>query len=531
MPRRLPRVGPGPPACLVLLAATCLFSPPSQACGVSRYGPHDPLVELQPDTLQSLFFSRSAWVVQFYARWSAASAAFAPTWRALAQDIKDWRPTLKLGVIDCGKMCNEKMCSDFEVTAYPTVKFLKPFSTYAGDGIKLEEIKDDPQSLREAIITFAESHLTSWWSPDAPLLAPLSTTEFVDSIQGRNVALIFEGEDSFLGREVILDMAQYKNIVVRRVLKSNAELVTRCKVTTFPSGFLYSSKGSCTPIPLANNSRSFYTDFLRTLPGVQREIIYTSKPPIAETKATPDSWEVADRTQLCMADLEYAVLCSLHRIEVSLANFTEERLSALKHYVHILAKYFPERSAVHNYLHKLEVWQESNLSINISRNEWIEDLKAAKEGLNASFPETPDCVGCQGNIPGFESYLCSLQIIFHLLAVQEALKSDGANSSSEVFPAAREFMTNFYFYSPAAKRFASLPAEFITEVKDQEEAIFQLWSTFTGAESKDGEIPRTLWPPQDLCPSCSEIVNEKIMWKKAAVLNFLKKHFSMDNIS
>lgn len=41
-------------------------------------------------------------------------------------------------------------------------------------------------------------------------------------------------------------------------------------------------------------------------------------------------------------------------------------------------------------------------------------------------------------------------------------------------------MTNFYFYSPAAKRFASLPAEFITEVKDQDEAIFHLWSTFTG---------------------------------------------------
>lgn len=52
-----------------------------------------------------------------------------------------------------------------------------------------------------------------------------------------------------------------------------------------------------------------------------------------------------------------------------------------------------------------------------------------------------------------------------------------------------------------------------------------------GAESKDDEIPRTLWPPQDLCPSCSESMNEKIMWKKAAVLNFLKKYFSMDNIS
>lgn len=44
--------------------------------------------------------------------------------------------------------------------------------------------------------------------------------------------------------QVILDMQQYEDIAVRRVLSSEKKLVEEYNVTTFPSAYLLSSNGS-----------------------------------------------------------------------------------------------------------------------------------------------------------------------------------------------------------------------------------------------------------------------------------------------
>ncbi|XP_061469366.1 sulfhydryl oxidase 1-like [Rhineura floridana] len=276
-------------------------------------------------------------------------------------------------------------------------------------------------------------------------------------------------------------MVQFENITVRRVLKGNAELVSRCNVTTFPSGFLLLNKDSCKPIPLENILRPLYTGFLQTLPEVIRETFFEDpEPPRAEPKTIPAFWEAADRTKVYMADLDSAVLCSLKRIEVRFSYLDEEHLSALKQFVNILAKYFPEQSVIKDYLHKLDVWLKSDVVTNVSRSEWTEALRATKEGLNVSLPDSPVWVSCQGSSPGFESYSYSVWILFHLLTVQEALKSDGSDSPLEVLPAMREFMRNFYGCPDNAKHFESLAAESLNEVKSKDEAILWLWSSFAG---------------------------------------------------
>ncbi|XP_054835709.1 sulfhydryl oxidase 1 [Eublepharis macularius] len=543
MPRRLSRARPGlplppPPAGLLLLACLLLPLPPG-ARSLGLYSPSDPMALLGADSLErSVFNSSSAWVVEFYASWCGHCMQFAPTWKELARDVKDWRPAVMLGAIDCAEMTNQKICSEFKITGYPTLKFFKPFSRKPDDGIRLLHHGDGIQSLRESIIANIERSEDAW-PPACPPLEAFSAPELRGFFQANSVAylaLIFEKEDSFLGREVTLDMVQFDNIAVRRVLNSNEELVKIFNVTTFPSAFLVFSNGSCSHIPVEGDSRPFYRNFLRRLPGVYRGGSFrpTVKPTV-EPKTTPALWKVADRKKLYMADLESAILYTLRMEAARFLFLDKERLSALKQYVAVLVKYFPGRLVVMNYLRNLDRWLGPRT--NVSQSEWEEALRNKKEEPYARLPETPTWVGCQGSKPEFRGYPCSLWTLFHLLTVQEALLSPRFIPQSQVLPTMRGYIHYFFGCRECADHFEGMAAESMDRVRNKDGAILWLWSRhnrvnarLAGTNSDDPKFRKIQWPPRDLCWSCQLTINGRRMWDEREILRFFKSHFSRSNI-
>nr|XP_056700672.1 sulfhydryl oxidase 1 [Euleptes europaea] len=535
MPRRLCRARP---AGLLVLACWLLLLP-AGARGLGLYSPDDPLALLGGGTLERrVLNSSSAWVVEFYASWCGHCMQFAPTWKELARDVQDWRPAVMLGVVDCAEMTNQKICSDFKITGYPTLKFFKPFSRKADDGIRLLHHGDGIRSLRESIISNIERSEDAW-PPACPPLEAFSAAELHGFFQANSVAylaLIFEKEDSFLGREVTLDMVQYENVAVRRVLQSNEELVKIFNVTTFPSGFLLFSNGSCDAIPVNGDSRSLYTSFLRRLPGVIQGIFpdHTVRP-TAPPKTTPAPWKVVDRKKLYMADLESAILYTLRMEAARFLYLDRERLSALKQYVALLVKYFPGRLIVMNYLRNLDHWLGPRT--NVSKSEWEEALRNKGERPYAWLPETPNWVGCQGSRPEFRGYPCSLWTLFHFLTVQEALQSSRFTSPSEVLSTMRRYVHYFFGCRECADHFEGMAAESMHRVKNKDGAILWLWSRhnrvnarLAGTKSDDPKFPKIQWPSQALCWSCQLIINGRRMWDERAVLRFFKSHFSRSNI-
>ncbi|CAM4603295.1 sulfhydryl oxidase 1 [Caretta caretta] len=528
-----------PPSALLLLLPLAAALAGAQPGGL--YSPGDALVLLQVDTLERrVLNSSSAWLVEFYASWCGHCVHFAPTWRALAADIQEWSPAVNLGVVNCADIANQKACKKFGITGFPTLKFFKAFSKSPEDGTKIFHPGDSIQNLRQSIITNLEMHKETW-PPACPPLEPASVEEIRGFFQTNNVmylALIFEANDSFMGREVTLDMLQYENVAVRRVLSSEEELVKKYGVTAFPSGFLLINNGTFSRIPVKMAARSFYTYFLRRLPGVTRGPYAPTSAPDTPIKSTLTPRRPADRSKVYMADLESALHYAL-RVEVArFSVLTGERVRALKDFVTVLAKYFPGRPFVQNFLRSVDRWLRNMRESRIPYSALERVLTNRKEGQAPEvLSNNMTWVGCQGSKPHFRGYPCSLWTLFHLLTVQATRYRRLGTGPLEVLGAMRGYVWSFFGCRECAQHFEGMAAESMDKVRSVDKAVLWLWSRhnrvnarLAGTETEDPEFPKLQWPPPDLCPLCHGVVNRRHVWDEAAVLRFLKAHFSPANI-
>ncbi|NXG30667.1 QSOX1 oxidase, partial [Dromaius novaehollandiae] len=452
----------------------------------------------------------------------------------------EWRPAVMIAALDCADEANQQVCADFGITGFPTLKFFRAFSKKAEDGIRIANPSSTVQDLRHSIITHLEQSQDAW-PPACPPLEPASVEEVRGFFQRNNVkylALIFEKSDSFVGREVTLDMLQYENIAVRRVLSSEEELVKKFGVTTFPSGYLLLSNGSFSRLPVHMEARSFYTYYLRTLSGVTRgsyKLNVTSSTSNVTTASQPKH---ADHSKVYMADLESALHYSL-RVEVPRAAvLSGATLSALKCYVALLAKYFPGRPFVQTYLQSLDGWLRNWTEPKLPRDVWKEAAKNKGDASQpAVLPANVTWVGCQGSEPHFRGYPCSLWTLFHLLTLQALRGGPDKELPLEVLSTMRCYVKSFFGCRECAQHFEAMAAESMDKVQGREEAALWLWShhnevnaRLAGSDTEDPKFPKLQWPPPDMCPLCHKEDGGVHAWDTPAVLLFLKAHFSPANI-
>ncbi|XP_051003579.1 sulfhydryl oxidase 1 [Acomys russatus] len=535
--------GPPSPLLLLLLPPLLLAVPGAGAARLSvLYSSSDPLTLLDADTLRpAVLGSSSAWAVEFFASWCGHCIAFAPTWKELANDVKDWRPALNLAVLDCADEANSGVCRDFNIAGFPTVRFFKAFSKN-GSGTSLPAAGANVQTLRRRLIDALESHHDTWPSA-CPPLEPAKLQEINEFFAGNNteyLALIFEREDSYLGREVMLDLSQYHAMAVRRVLNTEGDVVSKFGVTDFPSCYLLFRNGSVSRVPVLVESRPFYTAYLRGLSGLTREAPPTTAAPVTADKIAPTVWKFADRSKIYMADLESALHYIL-RVEVGKFSVLEgQRLVALKKFVAVLAKYFPGQPLVQNFLHSINDWLQKQQRRKIPYSFFKAALDSRKEGFVLA--EKVNWVGCQGSEPHFRGFPCSLWVLFHFLTVQAHRHSENhpqePADGQEVLQAMRNYVRYFFGCRDCANHFEQMAAASMHQVGSPSSAVLWLWTShnrvnarLSGALSEDPHFPKVQWPPRELCAACHNELNGQVpVWDQGATFNFLKAHFSPANI-
>ncbi|XP_042641046.1 sulfhydryl oxidase 1 [Tyto alba] len=523
------------PAATLVLA---LWLPAARSGGL--YSASDPLELLGPGAAGRLLGSPSAWAVEFFASWCGHCVHFAPTWRALGHDLREWRPAVMLAAIDCADEANQQVCSDFGITGFPTLKFFRAFSKKAEDGIRITNPSATVEDLRHAIITNLEQSQDSW-PPACPPLEPASAEEvrtFFQRNKDRYLALIFENSDSFVGREVALDMLQYENLAVRRVLSSEKELVEKFGVTSFPSGYLLLRNGSFSRLPVHMEVRSFYTYYLRTLSGITRGSYKLNTTVDASNDTSTAQPKCADRSKVYMADLESTLHYSLRVEAARAATLSGAQLAAFRCYVATLVKYFPGRPCVQTYLQTLDSWLKNWTEPELPRSTLKEAMKNNRNASpSAMLPTNVTWVGCQGSEPHFRGYPCGLWTIFHLLTIQAAQSGPDKELPLEVLSTMRCYVRHFFGCQECAQHFEAMAAESMDRVVGREEAVLWLWShhnkvnaRLAGGDTEDPNFPKLQWPPPDMCPQCHKEERGVHAWDEPAVLTFLKVYFSPTNI-
>ncbi|XP_035593275.1 sulfhydryl oxidase 1 [Oncorhynchus keta] len=515
----------------------CLTFPFTTEAGL--YTASDQIVILTPDNVDSVLVnSTAALVVEFYASWCGHCIAFSPEWKRLARDIKEWKPAVDLAAIDCANGDNGPICSRFGVKGYPTLKFFHAYSKPDSKGQGFRDGPRDVRGLRHKIIEKMETHEEPW-PPACPPLETASKAEidnFFETNGVEHLALIFETSNSYVGREVTLDLLQYENIAVRRVLRTEEALVAKLGVTDFPSCYLYYPSGNFTRLHVQNEARTFYTYALQRLPGVLRA---GNTPPVTSDllkNTTEDQWRPFNGSRVYMADLESTLHYSL-RLELAAHPVIKgEALITLQRYISVLAKYFPGRPVVRNLLKSVDTWLKGQNDTELSYSSLRDALDNTAEVPNAALPEGVRWVGCQGSKPHFRRYPCGMWTLFHVLTVQA--EEAAGKDPQEVLQAMRSYVHSFFGCRACATHFENMAKDSMSHVGTLSTAMLWLWSRhnhvnnrLAGALSEDPHFPKIQWPSPELCPSCHGVKKSgEHTWNQEELLTFLRSHFSSEHL-
>nr|XP_046247607.1 sulfhydryl oxidase 1 [Scatophagus argus] len=523
-------------ASAVCLCLCLLFVSAAEA---GLYSASDQIILLTPENVESVVVNSTAAIVaEFYASWCGHCVAFSPVYISLARDIKEWKPAVDLAAIDCAAQENRKVCAGYSITGYPTIKFFHAYSKAGSQGQAFKGFPRDVRGLRHRIIDKLETHEEPW-PPACPPLEPISQAEidsFFESNSVEHLALIFEDPKSYIGREVTLDLLQFENIAVRRVLSTEEGLVTKLGVTEFPSCYLYYAGGNFTRLRVNVEARTFYSYALQGLPGVVR----SGKPPpdITDTvtNSTEEPWRPFNRSRVYMADLESTLHYSL-RVELAAHTvIRREALTSLKKYISVLTNYFPGRPVVMNLLKSVNSWMRNQTGDEVRYEALREILDNSAQSPRAALPEGVRWVGCQGSQPHLRRYPCGVWTLFHVLTVQA--KNAGGTDPLEVLSAMRSYVRSFFGCRPCAEHFENMAREGLDDVNTLSSAVLWLWkrhnrvnNRLAGALSEDPKFPKIQWPSPEMCPACHTVKeNGEHRWNYDEVLPFLMSYFSSSRI-
>ncbi|KAM6954532.1 sulfhydryl oxidase 2 [Aplochiton taeniatus] len=534
-------------------SCTILFFLFHGAQATRLYVEEDPVVILTSATLKpSLLNSSTVWLVQFYSSWCGHCIQYSPTWKALAGDVEDWDQVVRVGVLDCADESNFATCKDFGIHFYPTFRYFRAHSQPSDVGETYRGADRGLQTVRQLMVNVLQNHTSVNWPDMCPPLGPYRSSELLALMGHKSqqyTAIIVEEPDSYVGREVILDLLQYTGVVVRRALSSDLPLVDKLGITAFPSAYLLQPNGTHTHLHVQKRLRFFFSSFLKLLPGVHRRsstgVVQTGAlQEIQQGQQPEEEWRDFDRTTVYMSDLESA-LHYLLRVELATHHTLEgEELKTFKDFVTVVAKLYPGRQSVVKLLETLLEWLLS-LPLDSLPYHAILDLVNNKMRISGLFLGGElRWVGCQGSRAGLRGYPCSLWTLFHVLTVQAARQPNAlSNTALEDDPQAvlqtmRRYIGTFFGCQECGRHFEEMAAESLPQVKTPDQAVLWLWrnhnrvnSRLAGSLSEDPQFPKSPWPSPDLCPACHEEKEGVHVWNEDKVLEFLKQHYGASNLS
>ncbi|XP_018335938.1 sulfhydryl oxidase 2 [Agrilus planipennis] len=510
-----------------------------------------------------LYGQKNAWLIEFYNSWCGFCQRFAPSWKALANDVREWKDLVNIGAIDCSDDDNSKICRDFEIMAYPTLLYFHENFQEGPDNRGAEVVKGtDVHTHREKLIEKLIREQTEGRGKIFPPLLPIHDTSNVDKIFSelpvdiRYVFLIVESPQSLLGPTVAMDLHKINEIRILHTFNNNSQLLGKLGITTSTSVIALSLPKDMVHLSGDFQTRAgISTAILNFLESKKIKIPERSpKPPIFTGKwadvEVPDIsslMEAREREALnkkikemgdavFQMDLETALRISLKTEVGRMKNISGEKLAALKAYLNVLAKYFPFGQNGRVFLNQLR--NRVNEATNTINGEQIfEIVKDAEKDNSKVFSSPERWLACKGSKPQYRGYPCGLWKLFHFLTVSSAesdLNDDHADPL-EVLNAMHGYIKNFFGCFDCSNHFQDMARKKgLSSVQSRESAVLWLWMAhntvnkrLSGDSTEDPENPKVQFPLTERCSLCK---NTDGSWNYPEVLKYLKHVYSSINV-
>ncbi|XP_060850928.1 sulfhydryl oxidase 1-like [Rhopalosiphum padi] len=471
----------------------------------------------------------TSYVIEFYNAFCGHCIRFSTPWKGLGIQVYGWRNYVKVGVIDCSNEINSQICRDYEVMAYPTVRYFPPRP--ASDNIGKEFIRSfNIQVMKDFLIKMLQETQKNTTESTLCDIQPYEKVNVELDTNNILTFIVIDKSNNKLAQELIIDFCPVKRVKIISAENSNTELADLLKTETYPSLYLVENNNQFKFLASGNNKTNFtnvinkYLETVHMTPFSLIDITTT----LYNLLFQKDKGSVHNDNTVYLSDLEATLRYSLEHEILSRSVITGESLNALNSYLELLIECFPSSIRGKKFI-KL-IWDHTRFNKTVS-GEKLGNFINGYELLLKPYVTNHIWIGCEGSQPMYRKYPCGLWTMFHTLAVQASTKNLITFNGKQVLETIAGYVKHFFGCTDCSEHFMNMATTIQTNVSSLDDAVLWLWSAHNqvnqrlkGDVTEDPMHPKILFPSKVHCETCYQ--NGTDMWNKTEVLKYLKNMYS-----
>lgn len=519
------------------------YGVPIESVGLYNSSEDKVLEYISENFIKSVYRQPHATLVEFYNTYCGYCRAFAPIYIELANDVARWNNAVQIAAVDCTAEVNFKLCPEFNVTSYPSMRYFHPNLEYDAKNLNLgiPVQKTNFTVHRNQLIDFIKGGYPNGNYPN--LQVDNKTTRAGDHVFDNvpdNVEYVFVitlPNGNHDGNMVHLDLQGINSIGFKHVMndKESSVIYYDRKLNKYPLELNEFTRDTIRakiidqlqtrkieiPDWVLNNDyehRSYYV-MNGTSPEERRLLIeYVKSQPFTVYKSDIE------------AGLRYVLFN-----EIGLkSQLSEEMKEAVKNFVFVTKQYAGmDDKKIQKFLDDLYNWMTTTnttlTGFQINKYVRIYDTNDSVFSRNR-------LIGCAGSKPSLRGYTCGLWQLFHHMTVRAAA-SPKSDDGGQVLKAIHGYMKYFFGCTGCSEHFQKMAKEEgLFDVVDFKQAVLWLWGAHNKVNSRlskditdDPLFPKEQFPSQSVCKECSYKKDDEIYWNLQNVQDFLHKQYYNPN--
>lgn len=427
---------------------------------------------------------------------------------------------------------NSQICRDYEIMAYPTVRFFPPNATRNDIGTNFPN-SFNVQTMKNVLLDKLKETQSNGNLSFLCDLQPYKKNNFMADSNYMLTYVIIDTPDNHLAQEIVIDYCPVKKVKIIYVLNSNTALVQLLNTDKYPSLYRIQNNNQFTLLASGNNK----THFTETINADMESAHMT---PFNIIDITTQLYNILfqtghvqlnDTNVIYLSDLEATLKYSLDHEVTSRSVISGEALDALKSYLELLTEYFPSSTRGKQFVKILsEHIQNNNTVSGVEFGKFIDKYELF---LNP-YVTKQKWIGCEGSRLMYRRYPCGLWTLFHTLTVEASTKQLNSFSGAQILTTIAGYVKHFFGCTDCSEHFMQMAKSITDNVTSFDDAVLWLWSAhnrvnerLAGDVTEDPMHPKVLFPLEVHCKTCREHNGD---WNKIEVLKYLKKMYSTISI-